>query len=231
MNVLCQKWKFFFAGAWDVECSNLSEEVVSDGHTVVAPGFVLHGKSSVWKSGFRPLILIGSCSPSCSLGYVVAQAGLGIFQKAWTPVYWRTPRWEKKLRDLTNVAGGWKSVRTGTSLWSRRKRFHWLDELSSPYFTKVMQNTCHGHPIVWKAALSFKYVDKLELEEIRRVQVQKIRPPKLHVVFFFPPPRIFRTKQKFRRFSNSAKNRAGAFHGVNISRKFLGSQKNGVIIW
>ena len=44
-------WKFFFAGAWDVECSNLSEEVVSDGHTVVAPGFVLHGKSSVWKSG------------------------------------------------------------------------------------------------------------------------------------------------------------------------------------
>ena len=33
----------FFAGAWDVECSNLSEEVVSDGHTVVAPGFVLHG--------------------------------------------------------------------------------------------------------------------------------------------------------------------------------------------
>lgn len=38
------QWKFFFAGAWDVECSNLSEEVVSDGHTVVAPGFCF-----VWK--------------------------------------------------------------------------------------------------------------------------------------------------------------------------------------
>ena len=50
MNVFMPEVEVFFAGAWDVECSNLSEEVVSDGHTVVAPGFVLHGKSSVWKS-------------------------------------------------------------------------------------------------------------------------------------------------------------------------------------